>query len=84
MAKKIVNEIEPMIPRNYVVGQRVYGVRTPSAHRGEFVRAYVTLNNGWRNPAYVVKCDIDGKERVFQQLRPADSTKKFPDYFTIK
>jgi hypothetical protein len=84
MAKRKVNETEPMIPRNYVVGQAVYGVRSPTAHKGVFVRAYVTLNNGWRNAAYIVKCNVDGKERSFQVLRSADSAKTFPSYLTVK
>lgn len=72
----------PMTPRSYKVGDIVYGLRAPTAHAGTFVRAYVTINNGWRNPAYVIKCDVDGKERSFQILRP--QTKSVSEYTVIK
>lgn len=58
--------------RKYKIGQRVVGVRDPMARHGVLVDAYVTLNNGYRNPAYVVRCDCDGKDRVFQGLRSED------------
>ena len=58
----------PMISRAHPIGQRVIGKRSPATFAGVLVRTYCTINNGWRNPAYVVKCDIDGKERSFQCL----------------
>jgi len=77
-------EIGQMVSRKYAIGEAVFGVRSPSAYRGIFVRAYVTINNGFRNPAYVVKCDIDGKERVFQVLRSVAYVDTFSEYFTLK
>lgn len=58
----------PMISRAHPIGQRVIGKRSPNEYVGVFVRAYCTVNGIYRNPAYVVKCDIDGKERSFQCL----------------
>lgn len=57
---------EPVVKCKYTAGQRVVGRRFPVKYEGEFVRSYVTVNNGFRNVAYVVKCDFDGKERSFQ------------------
>jgi hypothetical protein len=82
--KRKVNPIGTMISRKYTVGDAVYGVRSPTAYQGVFVRSYVTLNNGWRNAAYIVKCDCDGKERSFQVLRAVAKNEPFADYFTIK
>ncbi len=71
--KRKVNPKEPIISRNHPIGERVYGCRFPIAYTGTFVRAYATINENrsgtYRNPAYVVKCDIDGKERSFQFIR---------------
>jgi hypothetical protein len=65
--KKKRNTIHsPMVSRKYKIGQRVIGKRSPNKYAGELVRTYCTLNNGYRNAAYVVKCDTDGKERSFQ------------------
>ena len=76
------NPTDVMVSRKYDIGQRVYGIRTPNAFAGELVRTYVTLNEGWRNPAYVVKCDVDGKERSFQMCR--DETKPVTEYILRK
>lgn len=79
--KRKKNPTEPMVSRLYTEGQRVYGLRRPTAYLGVYVRSYVTLNNCWRNPAYVIKCDVDGKERSFQTCR--DESKGVDDSFTI-
>ncbi len=55
-----------MVSRVHPIGERVIGKRFPTEFVGTFVRAYCTLNGHYRNPAYVVKCDVDGKERSFQ------------------
>ena len=61
--------------RAHKIGDRVIGRRLPDRFPGILVDAYVTLNcriNGvtiYRNPAYVVLCDKDGKRRSFQSLR---------------
>jgi hypothetical protein len=59
---------EPAVSRKYKIGQEVIGRRAPNYFTGTLVRCYVTLNNGYRNMAYVVKCHEDGKERSFQML----------------
>ncbi len=59
----------PMVSRAYTIGDRVHGIRSPNAYAGELVETYVTINDSYRNPAYVVKCDIDGKNRSFQCCR---------------
>lgn len=69
LKQKVTVRDETFVSRKYVVGDRVIGRRTPDQFIGTFVRAYCTLNNGYRNPAYVIKCDIDGKERSFQGLQ---------------
>lgn len=64
--------IGEMTSRKYKVGDRVIGRRAPNEFKGTFVRSYVTINQNiisYRNPAYVIKCDNDGKERSFQTLR---------------
>lgn len=70
--KRKVNPKEQIVSRAHPINERVYGCRFPDAYIGTFVRAYVTINENnsgrYRNPAYVVKCDIDGKERVFQSI----------------
>lgn len=70
--KRKHNPVEETISRKYKPGDRVFGARRPNAYPGVFVRAYVTLNTNWggtyRNMGYVVKCDIDGKERKFQVI----------------
>jgi hypothetical protein len=73
-----------LVPRNYEVGDRVIGKRSPIAYRGVYVRAYVTLNNGYRNPAYIVKCDIDGKERSFQHMQKISHEPYLPTTYTLK
>lgn len=67
--KRKVNPTTPIVSRCYTEGQRVIGLRSPKAYHGVFVRAYATLNGTYRNPAYVIKCDVDGKERAFQGCR---------------
>lgn len=60
----------------YKIGQRVIGFRRdgrPHAEeRGILVRIYSTINgNGpwcYKNPAFVVRCDSDARERVFQNI----------------
>lgn len=71
MKRKTTVRDTNFVSRKYVIGDRVVGRRSPKEFTGTFVRAYCTLNNGYRNPAYVVKCDIDGKERSFQGLQLA-------------
>lgn len=66
---------EPTISRMWHPGDRVIGVRgqgypkPPVKEQGTYMRMYVTLNNGYRNPAYVIRLDRTGKERVFQHLQ---------------
>ncbi len=37
---------------------------------GILVETYYTLNNGYRNYAFVLLCDEDGKKRSFQYVTP--------------
>jgi hypothetical protein len=64
-----ISRSAPLTPRKFKIGQAVVGVRQPQEQVGILVGAYATINNGYRNPAYVVKCDSDGKERSYQHLR---------------
>jgi len=59
----------PMTPRKYKLGQRVCGVRGNDRSWGTLVETYVTLNNGFRNCAYVVLRERDNKAAVYQCLK---------------
>lgn len=71
--RKGVTVYEAAVKCKYQPGQRVIGRRSPNEQSGEFVRSYVTVNinrgSEYHNVAYVIKCDSDGKERVFQCLK---------------
>lgn len=59
--------------RKYKLGELYVGHRLGSPghlRAGVLVNAYVTLNWIYRNPAYVLKCLEDGKERVYQGIKP--------------
>jgi hypothetical protein len=51
-------------PGKYKIGDRVKKGSEP----GELVKQDVTVNDGYRNPCYHIKCDSDGKVRKFQGL----------------
>lgn len=64
------NPIEKAFPRKHKIGSRVRGQRMGSRYHNEagtIIYAYVTLNNGYRNQAYLVKLD-NGKIRSFQHV----------------
>jgi hypothetical protein len=69
-----------MVSRKYNIGQRVFGIRSPYNFTGILVETYCTLNNGFRNPAYVVLCEVDGKTRSFQCLVADDLSECKPGY----
>lgn len=59
--------------RKFKIGELYVGMRVGSyghLRAGILVRAYVTVNYWYRNPAYALKCLEDGKERVYQGIRP--------------
>ena len=60
--------IIPAVSRKYKIGQEVIGHRSPDHYTGTLVRTYATKNGPYKNMAYVVKCNRDGKERSFQGL----------------
>ena len=60
---------DSMISRKYTIGQKVIGHRKPSPDvSGILVETYVTINGPYRNPAYRIKCDNDGKLRSYQHI----------------
>ena len=65
---KSTSNVKPALSRKYAIGQKVIGHRCPNYMTGTLVRSYVTINHGYRNMAYVVKCDTDGRERSFQLI----------------
>ena len=75
------------IVSKYKEGDRVYGIRLPNAFIGTVVRTYCTVNSNrsgkYRNPAYVIKCDVDGKERSFQLLRPVSKSDGLDQLYSI-
>lgn len=86
--KRKVNPTEPMNLRKYEIGDRVYGIRHPNAQLGVLVGAYVSINTNrygtFRNPTYVVRCDSDGKERKFMQVRKESIGITIEERYNIK
>lgn len=64
-------ELEEKDPIEYEIGSRVIGARSPIAYVGVLVRKYRT-----KQKAYVIKCDIDGKERSFQCIKSIELCNK--------
>ncbi len=57
--------------KKHKIGDEVRGSRANSKYHmipGVLVEAYVTLNGGFRNPAYVIEYP-DGNKRSFQNIR---------------
>lgn len=71
--KRRKTRFDTMVSRKFTIGEKVIGIRSPDKQSGILVRSYVTINTNksgtYRNPAYIVKCDSDGKERSFQFIK---------------
>ncbi len=55
----------------FEIGDLAVGIRVGSSGHlmiGILIDGYVTINEGYRNPAYVLNC-VDGKIRSFQGIR---------------
>jgi len=67
------NPIKPTrFPHKWFEGMRVIGIRKGATHYyelGTLLYSYYTVNHGYSNNAYLVKCDSDGKTRSFQFLK---------------
>ena len=82
--KKRTNKHEQSKSRKYKIGEKVIGRRSPDAYIGELLEVYVTINNGFRNMAYKIKCDVDGKTRSFQILSKIDKKEEIEKTFRLR